>query len=481
MEKVLNDMRKTLFFPLSAALLLAPATARAQEAETPPPAPPAPAVVPAVPATPVPPAAPVRVTAIYVGDDDGKVKSEALRTKINLEANGMPLTEALKQVLEQAKIPYQIEPDVPADAKVTMTLKNVPASDALSLLTRESGIGWVYEKKDKDEKVSVGKKYVGHRYRINTTNGNTFYSAPYTIDSRLVEKQVQDAMKQATEASKLAQKYQYQFNLFTSYGVHLPDTRVKLDVRNGNLRDILKDVLKQAHLDYALDNDVPEDQKRSFTFENVPIATALDVITRSADIGWRAQRQPTAKTEKDQEKAENKAGAEEEAKVLILIGKKYAHPDAFGANNDLVQPLAPNVWAAKAPSTVYSIATTEQRSTFTCPNCHRRVTIVRRDGEERDWKFCPLCGKPVDVQANRGSRGRREVEREDDQVNVLVNDALTPLSNWCLTPQVNLDLNLDRPNLLLDLAAAPSIDQVSPIEDENEPMDDNEDVLQPVM
>src|SRR5690242_15566482 len=89
MEKVLNDMRKTMFFPLSAALLLAPATARAQEAETPPPsAPPAPVVVPAVPATPVPPAAPVRFTALYVGDDDGnKLKSEALRTKINLEAN----------------------------------------------------------------------------------------------------------------------------------------------------------------------------------------------------------------------------------------------------------------------------------------------------------------------------------------------------------------------------------------------------------
>jgi transcription elongation factor Elf1 len=339
-----------------------------------------------------------------MGDDSAnKAKSAALKVKITLDANEMPLTEALKQVLEQTKIPYAIE-DTPSDAKVTMTLKNVSASDALDLLTRGAGIGWVYKRDGKDEKVSVGKKYAGHRVVFNTVSGDTI-RAPY-FDDAAVQRQVQEAMRQAQRATQLASRT-YTFSMFPA---RLPDTRVKLDVRNGNLRDILKDVLKQARLDYALDNDVPEDQKRSFTFENVPIATALDVITRSADIGWRAERQPTKEGDKD--KTSKPEEATDEGKILILIGKKYARPGTADMEDFQFQPLAPNVWTPKATTSLYNVKRVEQRSTFTCPHCHQRTTIVRRDGEDRAWKFCPLCGKPVDIQANVKSAPTTQVEPE---------------------------------------------------------------------
>ena len=74
------------------------------------------------------------------------------------------------------------------------------------------------------------------------------------------------------------------------------------------MRDILKEMLNKVDVGIALEDDVP-DTKHSFTFENVPLAVALDVVCRSVDIGWRAEKQAE--------------------KWVIRVGKKYARRRAF--------------------------------------------------------------------------------------------------------------------------------------------------------
>jgi hypothetical protein len=127
--------------------------------------------------------------------------------------------------------------------------------------------------------------------------------------------QLREAMRAAEDATRQARIYSLQ-----AIGTaRLGDARVKLDVRNASIRDSLKDILKQAGLDYALEDDVPDDVKRSFTFENVPIATALDVICRSVDIGWSVQR--TVETVDPSSRSTDKRS---KSKTVVLIGKKYA-------------------------------------------------------------------------------------------------------------------------------------------------------------
>jgi predicted RNA-binding Zn-ribbon protein involved in translation (DUF1610 family) len=385
--------RRTLPIALGLVLLGLPAglqageperSSRAQQAS------PAPAQAPTPPATVrVAPATRVvspraQVTSIYFADD------ALLQTKVELDARDMPVVDALKSVLDQAKIKYEIDADVPTDKKVTMTLKNVPLSAVLTILTREAGVGWHYSKKLKAEKakeaekadkpmkfedadfetsIRISKK--GTNYYALMPNGPIRFESPQAL--------VDMTMQRAKMATELANVYALQ--AYTP--ARMPDKLVKVDARNQNLRDVLKDVLKQADLDYALEDDVPEDVKRSFTFENVPIAMALDVICRSAEIGWRAER----------------AGTGRDAKVVVRIGKKYAtrlrgtvQGQGFGANFPFT------------PTPVVTMPN-EQRVSFTCPHCKSKVRVVRdpKDEKQKAWKFCPVCGKPVDVQSFLGT------------------------------------------------------------------------------
>jgi predicted RNA-binding Zn-ribbon protein involved in translation (DUF1610 family) len=391
--------RRTLPIALSALLLGLPAGIQAGEPEQyPQVAPSAPTpVVPSVPATitiaPVPqaqvppgtPAPQARVSTIYFAADDA-----TLQTKVELDAKDMPVVEALKKVLDQAKAKYEIDSDVPTDKKVTMTLKNVPLSAVLGILTREAGVGWHYSRKLKADKAKELEKNdkptkfdaadFETTIRISKKGAsNVFALMPGgAVRVESTQRAVEEAMARARSATALPESLFYQ-----SYApARMPDKLVKVDSRNANLRDVLKDVLKQAELDYALEDDVPEDVKRSFTFENIPISMALDVICRSAEIGWRAER----------------TGAGKEAKTVVRIGKKYARRgntvSGFGG-------LGANFPYTPTPIVVPS----EQKVSFTCPHCKSKVRVVRdpKDEKQKAWKFCPVCGKAVDVQSFFGN------------------------------------------------------------------------------
>ena len=87
----------------------------------------------------------------------------------------------------------------------------------------------------------------------------------------------------------------------------LPEVRVKLDSKQISVRDALSETLKQGKIDFSLDDDVSSSEKRAFTFENVRLATALNAITESANLGWRV------------ESIMGKG-------ILVRVGKRYAPP-----------------------------------------------------------------------------------------------------------------------------------------------------------
>lgn len=365
-------MRRVVLPSLLATLVMVSGVARSQDAVVVQP--------PQPPASPTPAPAPqTKPTSVYVVGDYllNLNSSEVLQTRIDLEAKDMPALDAIKSVLDQAKVKYEIAPDVTTDAKITMTLKNVPASYALMILTREAKVGWSYEKKDNQETFRVVKRDTrfGGRMRIDMPD--------IKVDMPQVENAFRTYMN-AVSAAPLAT------NRTFSFPATLPDVRIKIDARNADVRDTLKKILEQAKLDYVLDDDIPSDVKRSFSFENIPLSTALDVVCQSVEIGWRAEMK--------------------DKKIIVMVGKKYSRR----SNWITAGPRAGVAVSPSLPATIYASPIAERRATFTCPHCKARAVVVLRnerthaEGEVKDkdkegnrpWKFCPVCGKPIDMGAN---------------------------------------------------------------------------------
>jgi hypothetical protein len=248
-----------------------------------------------------------------------------LDSQIDIDINNASITDAVKKVLDAAKTGSDrvvVEFATPKDQKVTLKAKGVAARDALAAIARLAGANAYVGQED-------GKAGVWLRRRAETVNGPVFFTGNGAGMSVDVQRQVQDALRQAQRATTQATRTPFVYNLIGSRS--LPDRRVSLDARGTDVREALKTVLKQAKLDYALEDDVPEDAKKSFTFENVPIATALDVICQSAGVGWRVERTRnvvvvTTGTEGAAASGggKDKNGKDAEDKIVVRIGKKYA-------------------------------------------------------------------------------------------------------------------------------------------------------------
>lgn len=184
---------------------------------------------------------------------------------------------------------------------VTLTAQSVTAEDALKRIASAAGVEFSFRTEDNQLTVMASKTAAGF--------GTVYSISPKSAIDPAIVAALTQAQKAAGNVqmflSPNATDYRSAYSsTFLRFGARLPDVRVKLDVRGGDVRDALQTVLKQANLDYALEDDVPDAPKRSFTFENVPIATALDVLCKSADIGWRAETHG--------------------GKTLVRVGKKYA-------------------------------------------------------------------------------------------------------------------------------------------------------------
>jgi hypothetical protein len=195
-----------------------------------------------------------------------------------------------------------------------------------------------------------------------------------------------------------------------------PSSPADLDIDNATVADAARQVLDRTKLkaELQVDPDVPADARVTLRARNVKANTALDLLAQSAGVNWSLEQK--------------------DGKTILRLGKtvrtspyaQFFHGFSAvgprgGAGGIVVPPVAP-----LAAARDWIIST---RSTFTCPHCKGRATVIRQnaapkcpkctrlfqpdwqfcpqDGSKRpapanEWKFCPMCGKRVDPEKSEG-------------------------------------------------------------------------------
>ncbi len=191
--------------------------------------------------------------------------------------------DVIKQICEKAGLDYEIEDAIEIKGQVSITMSDVSVGNALDNAAGWLGGGWKAERKGNKTKILFGKKYSGPGFKWSMGPGGAgqVFSAPTPGVALLPDLPIVGSLFRST----------------------LPNKRVSLDKKNADVRECLKDILKQADLSFALADDLPSEAK-SFTFSNVPIATALDMICESIEVGWTAERSG-------------------DGKPLVRVGKRY--------------------------------------------------------------------------------------------------------------------------------------------------------------
>jgi hypothetical protein len=182
---------------------------------------------------------------------------------------------------------------------------------------------------------------------------------------------------------------------------------VDLDLDNAPIADAARQVAQRAQLDadVTLDDDVPANARVTLRAKGVKAGTAMDLIAQAAGVNWAAEKK--------------------EGKTVLKLGKKvqsglfsFSGPATVFRDHEALRRLV----IPEGSVSVYGSALT--RSTFTCPHCKGRATVLRSvqqpkctkcerqfqpgwqfcpdDGTKRpaaasDWKFCPMCGKRVEM------------------------------------------------------------------------------------
>jgi hypothetical protein len=233
-----------------------------------------------------------------------------LEKEVNLSFRGEKPAEAVKIVLKaagQTLDRVEIDEGLPTP-EISLSVKGVQVRDALAAIGRLAAATTFISEKDDKVTVHLRKRSESHQFQVFTGMAE---SIPAEARARVSEA-IQAARAQTRAIHPMITGF-----MLNSY---LPNKRVSLDVRNTDVRDALKTILKQADVDYVLESDIPDNKKHSFTFENVPLKTALDVLCESIGVGWRAQR------------------GEGDKKVLVRIGKKWVDrrigqllPEFFGS------------------------------------------------------------------------------------------------------------------------------------------------------
>lgn len=239
---------------------------------------------------------------------------------------------------------------------------------------------------------------------------------------------------------------------WTAPGVYEDTTIKHIDIRNEDVRHALKSVFEAAQRDYeVIDKDLP-DVRISLKADNIKLSTALEVITQSAGLSW--------KIDKQKDKSVYHIGKNVSSSSYVTLSLADANQNvvldpttnkirATYPNNLQLDPSAskiyenvlrnsptvtsPNVSSVlwdTAAANLFTYNTTEERSTFTCPHCKGQATVIRHrqvpkcpkcgrdfqnewqfcpfDGSKKPtttsaWHFCPICGKEVEPEKKAGN------------------------------------------------------------------------------
>lgn len=230
---------------------------------------------------------------------------------LTLSLKETPALTALTQLLDSTRLGYEFDPTFYQDTQkvdlppkeITLRLSNVPITKALDAVTRTLGIGWTAE----ENKGTFTIRFV--RLRDTRTLTDLLKGGGTVVTANGVVAPVGGfgggglggggfgggGFGGGGQISGGSGYWPTQFD-----GM-FPKTRVKLDVRQGEVRQALSDLFKQAKVDFAIDEDVTG--AGTFVFENVTLNTALNTVCESAGIGWNAEQTPSG--------------------LLIRIGKRY--------------------------------------------------------------------------------------------------------------------------------------------------------------
>ncbi|WP_395145705.1 hypothetical protein [Armatimonas sp.] len=214
--------------------------------------------------------------------------------KLDIEVKDGTALDIVKQICEKAGLEYELEEGIKSNVQVKITMKGISVGNALDNAAGWLDCGWKAEKKGDKIKISFSKKHPGpgFNFRISAP------SVPFLGDLPVIGNRFRSA-------------------IFLS-------KRVSLDKKNTDVRECFKELLKDADLSYALADDLPTDAK-SFTFSNVPLSTALDMICESIEVGWVAESGP-------------------DGKPVIRIGKRYKSRSRSTSNESV------NLFRSTAPS-----------------------------------------------------------------------------------------------------------------------------------
>jgi hypothetical protein len=206
--------------------------------------------------------------------------------KISIQSKDGPILAVIQGICKQAGMDFEIEDDLLAKKTsfVSITMQGVSVGNALDNAAGWLGCGWKTEKKGDKVKVYFGTKYPGPGYRWSM--GPNGAGQVFTTRS--------PSMPLLPDLPIIG-------NLFRT--TPSLSKRVSLDKKNTDVRECFKELLKDADVSYALADDLPTDAK-SFTFSNVPLSTALDMICESIEVGWSAEQGP-------------------DGKPIVRIGKRY--------------------------------------------------------------------------------------------------------------------------------------------------------------
>lgn len=222
---------------------------------------------------------------IVPGSASSSVRFKDLPEKtLDIEVKDGSARDVIKQIGEKAGIDYEIEEGLKSDSKLSIKMKGVSVGNALDNAASWLGGGWKAEKKGDKVKVVFSKKYPvpGPRWMTNPGGRGQVFTAPGPNIPILSDLPIIGNLFRSTPSLS---------------------KRLSLDKKNTDVRECFKELLKDADLSYALADDLPSDAK-SFTFSNVPLSTALDMICESIEVGWTAEQGP-------------------DGKPIVRIGKRY--------------------------------------------------------------------------------------------------------------------------------------------------------------
>lgn len=231
--------------------------------------------------------------------------------------------------------------------------------------------------------------------------------------------------------------------LVTTWGYTTDDKRVDLDLNRASLKEALRKLFDQSKHDFSIEGDAP-DTTITVHAKNVRFSTALDLITQAAGVHWRMENKD-GKTSYIVGKSVNPGVYTWHSGTALKNGNSYVFSDKpFEFKNEpltsipyMKELFKPGQNNALTVPQLYTTLSSEQRSTFTCPHCKGQTTIIRAqqlqpkcpkcgrtfhsdwqfcpfDSSKRPataggWKYCPLCGKEVNVDEPEHRRGSIEL------------------------------------------------------------------------